>query len=129
MEKHKNKKMTSEDVAEFFHQVERKGKALSLPSEQLDRYRDEYDKILAYLKANYLSFLLYHISGGTNMVNMTTLDRACKVIAGKGIFQDLKAALIKGNAEELKKHCEKLRPIYVETVNHLLWEDKQKRKK
>lgn len=121
------KKMTSEDVTEFFHQVRRKGKALSLPPEQLEKYRVEYDKIIVYIKENYKGFLFYHISGGSNMLNMNTLKRACKVIEGKGVFRDMKAAFKKGDVEELKKQCGKLHPIYCETVNQLLWENKQKK--
>lgn len=128
MANHKNKKMTSEDVAEFFYQVKRKGKALSLPPEQLEKYRDEYEKIIVYLRANYKSFLIYHITGGQNRANLETFERALKVINGKGIFRDLKAALLKGDVEELKKHCEKLRPIYNETVNQMLYEDRQRKK-
>ena len=122
------KKMTSEDVAEFFHQVSRKGKALSLPPEQLEQYRDEYDAIVAYLRQNYRGFLFYHISGGSNMVNKDTFRRACKVISSKGIFNDLKLALIKGDVEDLKVHCAKLRPAYNETVNQILWEIRHTRK-
>ena len=120
--------MTSEEVAEFFHRVERKGKALSLPSERLEKYRGEYDKIVDYLKQNYRGFLFYHISGGSNMVNKETFRRACKVIDSKGIFQELKIALIKGDADDLKKQCARLRPVYIETVNQILYEERQKRK-
>lgn len=125
----KLKKMTSEEVAEFFHQVKRKGKALSLPADQLDKYRNEYDRIVAYLKKNYRGFLFYHISGGSNMVNKDTFNRALKVMESRGLFQNTKFALIKGDAEDLAVQCAKLRPCYLETVNQMLWEDKQKRKK
>ena len=124
----KLKKMTSEEVAEFFHQVERKGKALSLPPEKLDQYRGEYNKIIVYLKENYKGFLFYHISGGSNMVNKETFNRACIAMGNKGIFRSMKDALQKGDAEDLKKQCVKLRPIYNETVNQMLYEDRQRRK-
>lgn len=123
------KKMTSADAAEFLHQVERRGKALSLPPDQLEKYRDEYDKIVVYLKENYMSFLKYHISSGSNMVNMDTFNRAIKVMESRGIFGKAKAAIQKGDAKELEKQCKQMRSCYNETVNQLLWEAKHSSKR
>ena len=54
-------RMTKEEITEFLHQVERKGKAMELREKkpaEFEKWKEEYTKIVEYLRGNWARFVV-----------------------------------------------------------------------
>ena len=95
-----SRRMTDSEMEYFLKQVERKGKALSLPADQLDRYRGEYNKINEYLKEHYRSFICSKIIRRNRYIDLDVFNR---FVAEEeyGLFALANQALDDGSAGDL----------------------------
>ena len=113
-------KMTQEQANKYVHFVARKGKALSLPPEQLEKFQKEYDKISSFLRENFLSYIVYMSAGGMNRYNKRTMKVAIEKACRNGLILNIKKALKAGDAEVFLQLCSGLRKNYTETVDDIL---------
>lgn len=54
-------RMTKEEISEYLHQVERKGKAMELREKkptEFEKWKEEYIKIVKYLRENWTRFVI-----------------------------------------------------------------------
>ena len=112
--------MTQEQADKYVHYVSRKGKALSLPPEQLEKFQSEYDKIVTFLKENLLNYVIFMSAGGTNRYNKHTMKLAIARAKRNGLIADIQHALKIGDAETFVQKCSGLRKNYSETVDDIL---------
>ena len=124
---YKKRPMNADMAAVYLHHVERKGKALSLSAEQLNRWKAEYDKVQNYLNENFESYFAYMVSGGTNRLNVNTLSITMKELEEEGFIKEYKLSLKRGDAETFERMSKELRKRYNQMVDRLVaeWEKQQ----
>ena len=98
------KRMTEEEKEHFLKQVRRKGKAMALPAAERERWQEEYDKILAYLRDNYKNFLISSIVRKNRYANQEVFQRFVRE-EDCGLIQLANQAISSGNAEDLLVYC------------------------
>lgn len=98
------RRMTDAEMEYYLKQVERRGKALSLPADQLERYRGEYDKIAAYLKAHYRNFLCSKIIRRNRYIDLDVFRRFVAE-EENGLLALANQALKEGNAVDFGWYC------------------------
>lgn len=114
-------RMTAEEMSYYLKQVERRGKARSLPEEELEKWRKDYDKITDYLRREYGRFLLSRIVQRNAFLDRRTLGRLAA--EGKGLYAAANQALNEGDAEELAWQCWRLHLCYM-----VLWKTAKEEK-
>lgn len=96
-------RMTAEETAYYLKQVERRGKARSLPREELEKWRKDYDRITAYLRREYGRFLLSRIVRRNAFLDAGTLERLAR--EGTELYAAVNRALNEGDAEDFSAYC------------------------
>lgn len=97
-------RMTAEEAAYYLRQVERRGKARSLPKEELAKWRRDYDRITDYLRREYRRFLCSQIIRRSRYIDRTVLQRFAAE-EGAGLFALANQALNEGNADDFSVCC------------------------
>ena len=98
------RRMTDREKEHFLKQVERKGKALSLPAAERAKWQKEYDKILAYIRENYKNFLCSSVIRNDRYRSKAVLE-AMLESEKDGLVSLTMQALKEGNADNLSWYC------------------------
>lgn len=113
----RQRRMSPEEISHYLKQVERRGKALSLPVDQLGRYRGEYDKITAYLRAEYRRFLCSKIVRRNRYIDLNVFRRLVTEEENR-LLALANQALDRGNGKDFDWCCWMLHLRYM-----ALWKD------
>lgn len=99
-----SRRMTDVEMEHYLKQVERRGKAKSLPPAELEKWRSEYDKITAHLKKYYQNFICSSIIRRNRYIDLDVFRRFVEE-EEDGLLALAKQALREGNAEDFSLAC------------------------
>lgn len=119
--------MNKAEAREYLHLLERRGKAKSLPLEELEKYQDIFDGINKNLVSGLWDFLLYRIcdytpkqqvtaAGGTipdqNKPSHDALTALVLTAIQTGLALAIQQAFADGDKELMIKACQDMRKIW-----------------
>lgn len=99
-----SRRMTDAEIEYYLKQVERRGKAKSLPPAELKKWKDEYNKITAHLKEHYKNFICSNIIRRNRYIDLDVFKRFVEE-EEYGLFALANQALDDGNADDLFCYC------------------------
>lgn len=99
-----NRRMTDAEMEYYLKQVERRGKAKSLPPAELKKWKDEYNKITAHLKEHYKNFICSNIIRRNRYIDLDVFKRFVEE-EENGLIALAHQALDDGNADDLFCYC------------------------
>lgn len=99
-----NRRMTDAEMEYYLKQVERRGKAKILPPAELEKWKDEYNKITAYLKEHYKNFICSNIIRRNRYIDLDVFKRFVEE-EENGLIALAHQALDDGNADDLSCYC------------------------
>lgn len=99
-----SRRMTNVEMEHYLKQVERRGKAKSLPPAELEKWKDEYNKITEYLKEHYKNFICSNIIRRNRYIDLDVFNR---FVAEEehGLIALAHRALDEGNSEDFRLIC------------------------
>ena len=118
------KLLTASEAEYYIKQVERLGKARSLPDSQLDRHRGAYDTLVAYLNENFKGFMGHYITGGRNSAAETTIAETVNRANKTGLMNNILASLRAGDSDMFIFYCWILKGVY----KHVLFMETERKK-
>ena len=98
------RRMTDVEMEHYLKQVERRGKALCLPSAELEKWQDEFSKISLYLKSEYKRFVISKIVRRRRYADVEVFNKFVKK-EENGLIALAHKALDDGNADDLSCYC------------------------
>lgn len=108
----KTRRMTSEEQDHYLHQVARRGKARELPPEKLEKWKEEYEKITAYLRENYKWFVCSKIARRKAYTDAEVFQQLIEE-EKDGLCVLINQAVNEGNTEDLLLCCWWMHLLYM----------------
>ena len=98
------RRMTDVEMEHYLKQVERRGKALRLPDSELEKWKEEFDKISLYLKTEYKRFVTSKIVRRGRYADVETFNAFVEK-EENGLIASAIKLLDQGDAENLEWFC------------------------
>jgi len=104
--------MTCDEAEEFITQVSNLGQIMEFQKDQQSENQNSIEKLKTYLRANFVPYLIYYISDGTNHLSEAAVQ---KVLSGEkwtNAIRRVNTYLNAGDAEGVICYCRALRAYY-----------------
>lgn len=98
------RRMTDVEMEHYLKQVERRGKALCLPNSELEKWKEEFNKISMYLKTEYKRFVVSKIVRRRRYVDLEVFN-AFVAKEENGLIAKANEKLKEGDAENFIWIC------------------------
>ena len=98
------RRMTDVEMEHYLKQVERRGKALCLPSAELEKWQDEFNKISLYLKSEYKRFVISKIVRRRRYTDLVVFNEFVEK-EKDGLIASAKRLLNQGDADNFDWFC------------------------
>jgi len=98
------RRMTDVEMEHYLAQVARRGKALCLPAAELEKWRDEFNKITLYLKSEYKRFVISKIVRRRRYTDLAVFNEFVEK-EKNGLIASAEKLLDQGDADNFDWFC------------------------